>query len=53
VQVEVSLNVWLKAPSVPQENVVGVQLSLVAGSVVQLHKELATVVPSLRVQETV
>ncbi len=50
-QVEVSLNVWFKDPSVPHEKLVGVQASEVAGSgAVQL--ELSTVVPSERVQLT-
>jgi hypothetical protein len=52
VQVLVSLKVWERAPSVPHENVVGVQAWEVAGAV-PVHSALATVVPSERVQVTV
>jgi hypothetical protein len=52
VQVLVSLKVWVSAPSVPQESpVVGVQLSLSAGSVV-VQLVSATVLPSERKQVT-
>jgi hypothetical protein len=53
VQVEVSLKVWLSAPSVPHEADVGVQASEVAGSVpAPEHWLLSTVVPSERRQVT-